>query len=351
MLLSVIVISHNQRDDLRRCLDSIIAQALPFEYEIIVSDDRSTDGTLELAQQYAENYSECRMLDGVCSPRIFAFACNSDECNPANNSQRSGYNRCNAYPHASGKYIAHVDADDYFRPGADVYRRQVEALEAHPECALAMSRCLYVTFTEDGLKTSPWIFGQDLEEGQVWTSREFARSGLFCLNQAFMQRRNPSEDPVSIFGCRYVDSVITYHHLKFGGVVFVDACDYMYVQTPTSVTGNIWNGENQDKTVLWCLGLYIPALIPYWSRDFFMGQTYEGVRTVVKLALSEYKLSVKAYRGLSGMHLFIYDCFGRDIHTADRFRLRFIDFWMKLMKITGWESDIAVYILRKLLFA
>ena len=45
MVLSIIVISHNQKEQLTRCLNSILAQSLPFDYEIIVSDDASVDAS------------------------------------------------------------------------------------------------------------------------------------------------------------------------------------------------------------------------------------------------------------------------------------------------------------------
>ena len=32
---------------------------------------------------------------------------------------------------AKGKYIAHVDADDYFREGSCIYQRQVEILKIY----------------------------------------------------------------------------------------------------------------------------------------------------------------------------------------------------------------------------
>ena len=51
-ILSIIVISHNQKNELKRCVDSVLAQNIPFEYEIILSDDRSDDGTFELAKEY-----------------------------------------------------------------------------------------------------------------------------------------------------------------------------------------------------------------------------------------------------------------------------------------------------------
>ena len=46
-VLSILLITHNQRELLQRCLDSVLAQELRVPFEIIVSDDRSTDGTRE----------------------------------------------------------------------------------------------------------------------------------------------------------------------------------------------------------------------------------------------------------------------------------------------------------------
>ena len=35
IILSIIVISHNQKSELKRCLESILAQQIPFAYELI----------------------------------------------------------------------------------------------------------------------------------------------------------------------------------------------------------------------------------------------------------------------------------------------------------------------------
>ncbi len=51
--LSVLIASHNRRDLLRRCLDSLAAQAaVPGEFEVIVAADGATDGTVEMAESY-----------------------------------------------------------------------------------------------------------------------------------------------------------------------------------------------------------------------------------------------------------------------------------------------------------
>lgn len=342
ILLSVIVISHNQRDELRRCLDSILAMNLSFPYEIIVSDDRSTDGTFELALTYKQKYVEGNLA------RFIAVQCNSDEGNCANNSLRSGYNRCNAYPYAQGKYIAHVDADDYFRPGADVYERQVAALEKHPECALAMSTCLTIKEGEPLTNGTPWPFPRKMTDGEIIEQRDFVRGNWFRLNQCFIQRRNPNVNPVKLYGNRYVDSVITYHHLQFGKVVYVDACDYIYVHHPNSVVTDL-SKDDKDSIVMWCLGLYIPVLIPKWTQDFYMGFYYQQIREVIKLAKSNYQLKEKNYNGLKELHIWIYDCFARKMNIWDVWRLRLIDFGLKVSKKAKIENSLYINVLKSLL--
>lgn len=333
MILSIIVITHNQKELFRRCIDSILSQDLPFEHEIIVSDDASTDGTWELVKEYEAQYPEV----------IKAFQCNSDDCNPANNSQRSGWNRCNAYKHASGKYIAHVDGDDYFRPEADVYKRQVEALEAHPECSLAMSDILQVTEGQDIAEGHRWMEDGILSEGRIITGEEFIRKQLFILNQAFTQRRNPETDPVQLYGKRYVDSVITYHHLQFGSIICVDACGYVYVHCKSSISAT-----TSDTMVLWCLAIYIPVLIPHWRHDMYLAYNRE-IRDVVSLARKGYKLQEKSKKSLEDLGVYIYNAFNRPLTIIDKIRLFLTTWFLLAMEKHGWNKKADTQILHYLL--
>lgn len=336
-LLSIIIISHNQRDELIRCVDSVLNQNIPFDYEIILSDDRSKDGTFEVAQEYATNYSF-----------IIASQCNSDECNPANNSQRSGYNRCNGYKLSKGKYIAHVDADDYFRVGANVYEKQVNALEKNPLCFLAMSTCLCVKDNDSLVNGRVWEFPREMVDGEIISQREFIRGDWFRLNQCFIQRRNDAINPIELYGKRYVDSVITYHHLQYGPIVYVDACDYVYVEHEGSVVQNLVK-ENNDKQLLWNLGIYIPVLIPCWWCDFTMGTYYSMIRENIKMALSGYKLQPKNLDSLSDLNVWFYNCFGKELNIFDKIRLRLLDFWMKIMKKFRLENHFFFFVLKRLI--
>ena len=345
-ILSIIIIAHEQRELLRRCINRILIMNIRYPYEIIISDDRSIDGTYELAKQYSDDVKN-KTLTVNNLLRIIALRCNSDECNPAYNSERSGYNRCNAYPYAIGKYVAYVDADDYFLPNADVYNKQIDALESHPKCALAMSNHLYIQ-DGDSIDKAKIIYPNVRpKNGEIITAQDFIRNDYFHLNQAFLQRRNPDIDPVKLYGKKYVDSVITYHHLQFGTIVYVDVCDYVYVQYKNSVTGQMEN-QNRDQDVMWCLHLYIPSLILAY-RNEMIKVGYEQIRNVLRMAKADYMLKLHNYKALHSLNMWIYECFGHHITPYDKIRLKICMRWQYLQKKYDWYGNVGCWIMWKLL--
>lgn len=52
MHVSVIIVNYNTKDLLKQCLDSIITHTKDIDYEILVSDNGSTDGSIEMLSQY-----------------------------------------------------------------------------------------------------------------------------------------------------------------------------------------------------------------------------------------------------------------------------------------------------------
>lgn len=60
-MLSLIVLTHNRRGLLAKCLDSLLRQDFPpDQYEIVVADDGSTDGTGEYVRALAEKRPQVR---------------------------------------------------------------------------------------------------------------------------------------------------------------------------------------------------------------------------------------------------------------------------------------------------
>lgn len=94
MLLSIVVPTYNVEAYLANCLDSLLNQDLsPEDYEIIIINDGSTDGSGELANSYQERYSEIKV--------------HHQENQGLSAARNKGIEL------AKGTYIYFIDSDDY----------------------------------------------------------------------------------------------------------------------------------------------------------------------------------------------------------------------------------------------
>ena len=308
-----------------QCLDSILSQNLPFQYEIVISDDASSDGTWEVALKYAQQY-----------PKIKVFRCNTDDFQPVNRCQRCGFNQCNAYRHSTGKYFAHIDADDFFCDGTEVLRKQVELLELHPECSCCMADGYTLKEGElfyDAKKT----YFHGFETGHILSSKHYVES-FFCIDHCFVYRRYSHEDPTDLFGGYYDDALITDYHAQFGDIVCLDEAGYVYVQHDTS----IWNEviERDEQVVLGCHSLYIPILIPYWKKTMYRSELcFCGLSSVVEWMLSGKTMSegnLTYLKGLSG-HAKIIELINKKLSFIERLYLNALRWNAKILKHISFE--------------
>ena len=125
--VSVCVITFNQKAYIAQCLQSILDQATDFDFEVIVGDDCSSDGTREIVQQFERDYP------GIVKP-IYQ----------ERNIGGGTHNFLTVHQAAIGDYIAHVDGDDYCLPGK--LQAQADILDAEPECNMVFHRMLLQSF-------------------------------------------------------------------------------------------------------------------------------------------------------------------------------------------------------------
>lgn len=316
MVLSIIVISHNQKEKLERCVNSIIAQDIPFEHEIIISDDASEDGTWELAQVLAANY-----------PFINAYQCDTNHFNPITSPDRAGWNRCNGYQHATGKYIAHIDGDDFLLPDSHIYEKQVELLEKNPECSCCMANDYRLTDGEDISKVR-LLHNENFHTGEILASETYIRR-YFRESHCFVFRRNSVVNPVRLYGGFYDDTMITDHHLQYGDIVCLKDAGYVYVKYESS----LWQDSvKSNDYIVFAHALYIPFLIPKWI-DAFYGSTYHHIQIykVVRLALSRHQLKESNLRWINQFDVFLYHVFNRRLRLVDWLHLSFLLVYLKFL--------------------
>ena len=236
-ILSILVISHNQRELLRHCMDSLLTQKIRVPFEIVISDDRSSDGTWQLIQEYVDKYTDMQQNGDYWTPQVVGCQCNSDECDPLNVSERCGWNKLNVYQHARGQYFVNIDADDYLKSD-DIYQLQLDMLESHPECSMCMQDVWQV---DDGAELDTafrWPSFGKLQHGKVLSPRDIITS-YRAVNPCYMIRRHPEMDCAALYGKHFDDTIITLHHLQFGSCVYVDRADYVWVRYNTSITSTL----------------------------------------------------------------------------------------------------------------
>jgi glycosyltransferase involved in cell wall biosynthesis len=125
-LVTVAICTFNGETYLEKTLDSALAQTYP-NFEIVVVDDGSTDGTTGIIERYALEHVSIRPFyrsnHGLPASRNFAFAC------------------------AKGDWIAIIDQDDLCYPTR--LARQIEVAERYPTAGLVFCNTHYINESDD----------------------------------------------------------------------------------------------------------------------------------------------------------------------------------------------------------
>jgi len=122
--VSVIVPCYKFKKYIEKCILSIQEQITDFNFEVIVSDDYSCDGTIEILRDLAKKDRRIRVIEKSTNTGAF------------NNIR-------NLHLESKGKYIAYLDGDDFF---TDPYKlqKQYDFLESNPEYSLHSTGYMYI---------------------------------------------------------------------------------------------------------------------------------------------------------------------------------------------------------------
>ena len=117
IMVSVLCTAYNHEAYLREALDSMVGQRTDFAYEILVSDDVSTDHTADIIREYEARYPD-KVHGLYMTENLYSQG-------------RDIYYEV-FFPNARGKYTAFCEGDDCWTD-PEKLQRQVDFLEAHPD--------------------------------------------------------------------------------------------------------------------------------------------------------------------------------------------------------------------------
>ena len=113
-LISVVIPNYNRAETVGQAIDSILAQRVNADIEIIIGDDCSTDNAREILQKYKEHYPN--IINLILQEENIGLGANWAICIKA----------------CRGKYICNCDNDDYWH-NPDKLQIQLDYMETHPE--------------------------------------------------------------------------------------------------------------------------------------------------------------------------------------------------------------------------
>ena len=121
-LVSVKMITYNHELYIAQAIEGVVKQETEYPFELIIGEDFSTDGTMEIVLEYQKKYPH--IIRVITSDKNVGM-------------KRNGYRTTKA---CRGKYIAFCEGDDYWHR-SDKLQKQVDYMESHPECGALLADC------------------------------------------------------------------------------------------------------------------------------------------------------------------------------------------------------------------
>ncbi|WP_223634442.1 glycosyltransferase family 2 protein [Planococcus sp. 4-30] len=176
IMVSIECNSYNHENFIAEALDSMLMQKTDFAYEILVHDDASTDRTAEIIRSYEQKYPD------IIKP-IY-----QTENQYSKDVPFELFNGARAL----GKYTAVCEGDDYWTD-PEKLQRQVDYMEAHPECSM----CVHAAQKVSAVTKKTVAAIRPSHKDKIYSVEEVIEGGgeLFATNSIMYSREKIPEMP------------------------------------------------------------------------------------------------------------------------------------------------------------
>lgn len=199
MLVSVVMITYNHSLYIKQAIDSILSQVTDFEFELIISNDKSTDDTdLVIRETLAQNP-------------------NAHKAKYINHETNLGMmpNFVSALSNATGKYIGLCEGDDYW---CDDNKLQIQAdfLENNPDFSIC--------FSNVGLLTSSGMKEDNRKKKipEVSTIKELAQNNFIHTPSVLYRNHLIKEFPKYFVEAPIGDYFLHMLNAQHGKIKYID---------------------------------------------------------------------------------------------------------------------------------
>jgi len=210
--VSVAMVTYNHEPFIAQAIESVLMQQTEFGVELLIGEDCSTDGTREIVAEYAGRHPE-RIRPLWHEHNVGAQA-----------NSIAVLNACR------GQYIAALEGDDYWT-GPLKLQKQVDFLEAHPECSMCFHN-VEVIYEDQSREPRNYCPSDQkeisgLEDILKWnfipTCSVMCRRGVVCELPDWYHELAIGDWPLHILNAQYgdigyIESVMGVHRVHRGGI-------------------------------------------------------------------------------------------------------------------------------------
>lgn len=250
--ISVIIPTYNAQETVARAIESVLNQTYD-DYEIIVIDDASSDGTCAVVSAFLNEHKCIKLLKNTGNKGV-------------------AYSRNKGIQESGAEWIAFLDADDYWEK--DKLALQIKESEKHPDCKLFFTGS---QFTDIDGNMSDFILQIP---GQV-TYNELLYQNVISCSSVLIKKEVLEEFPMEEDNSIHEDYYTWLRWLKKGNyAVGINRPLLIYQVDKSSKSGNKIAAAKMNYRTYRMMGLSLGKIIYYMGH--YMCRNLKKYRNILK---------------------------------------------------------------------
>lgn len=251
-LISVIIPSYNRANTVGETIESIVAQKVDADIEIVIGDDCSTDNAREVLEQYRQKYPDII--------RLFLREQNMG----------LGANWAQCVKDCRGEFICNCDNDDYWH-NPNKLQLQLDYMRVHPKCNILITNHRTHNRSTGEIKEVTVTLDHNDIQKQCWHGGHFCNATIMYRTDfmkthldldEFIKRRFTLQDwPAWVILTEYTGIDLIPESTATFGIETVS------ITRPDSVE-RLAKRYQGDKEVCRYLGELFPEKFPFTDEDW-----------------------------------------------------------------------------------
>jgi glycosyltransferase involved in cell wall biosynthesis len=221
--VTIISTTYNREKYIGEAIQSWLMQKTNFSFNIIISDNCSTDNTIDIIKKYqASNHGKITLLK---SDKNYGMM----------------HNFFKVVEAANGKYIANCDGDDYW---IDEYKlqKQFDFLEKNPDFSAVYTNSLIINEETNEVRVGKVFVWDTADTEQLLQHHDFIKDNHPLspghISTFFFRNNLIKKYPEWLYGCQLNDFALYMLISKYGKAKFIDDKTSVYRVQPLGISSH-----------------------------------------------------------------------------------------------------------------